>query len=217
MVFDLEGEINHVRHALSWPFERAKETFDAYMERVIALDQSEVPRDDASSVRRDELQSALLATYPVTENCQDSTFRSYQVDACTHLARAEEARRQGNHEEAWFFISVAKEYMGRSNGYYEVMSHVNMKKSRASQGGRQKARNLEEKMRQLYIQLLGTLAPQDGWSSKVEAVKSVSAVATIALETLGNPIEDSYAKLSDLLTVDKDVNAALTTTMRNSR
>ncbi|WP_104656728.1 hypothetical protein [Ralstonia insidiosa] len=214
LVADLDTEINRVRDALSWPFACREESFDAYMARVKALDRLEAPTDAISIASQERLRSVLADDYPATDECQDATFRAYMLSSCVFLARAEEARKQANHEEAWFFVSGARECLGRSDGYYEVTSHESMKKSRASQGGRKKAQNLEKRVQQLYIQFLRTLMPPGGWRSPQEAIATVSAATASVLEIFGNPIEDAYAKLAEMLASNSDVKAAFNAALR---
>ncbi|WP_152618263.1 hypothetical protein [Burkholderia pseudomallei] len=204
LVTDLKHEIDRMRDCLSWPFEHVGKAFEPYMDRVAEFARLPDPIDDAIQKRL-----ALAEDYPAPDPyCLDLDYRTHLLHACLHVARAEGALNQQNPEEGWFFISEAKKCFGRSEGYYQVAAERNMKTSRATLGGQQKSRNEKDRERQLYVQLLQSLAPPSGWESESAATAKVSSVATGILETFGATIGDTYAKLADFLRDDPDVRAA---------
>lgn len=208
-VFDLEHEIERIRDCLGAPFEHVGKPFAAYMDRVADLARLPDPKHSIASANLEQQRQLLMEDYPTSDPyCLDPDYRTHLLDACLFLAQGEEALNQQNPEEGWFFISEAKRCLGRSEGYYQVASERNMKASRAALGGQRKARNEKDRERQLYIQLLRSLAPRSGWQSESAAIAEVSRVATGILETFGATIRDTYARLSDLLHTDRDVRAA---------
>ncbi|QQK02950.1 hypothetical protein JFN94_01870 [Burkholderia anthina] len=209
LVSDLEHEINRTRQCLSWPFEDISKSFVAYLERVTAFDRLRDPIDSAASADVNRQRSALVESYPAPlQYCLDLEYRSHLLDACLNLTRAEEAWKQRSTDEAWFFISEAKKCLGHADGYYQVAANQNMKTSRATRGGHQKARNAHDKEQRLYVQLLKDLAPVDGWRSQSEAVAKISSIAIGILETFGIAAGDTYAKLSEMLESDPNIKAA---------
>ena len=209
-VADLKHEMQRVRGSLGSPFDDANESFDDYMARVAALDNPSVPTQTDASIHQDELVADLIEGYPHAGLCcPDLEYRTLLVDACRSLAKAEEAVKQHNSEEGWFFLSVAKERLGRADGYYEVRSHQNMKTSRARSGGEQKAKNTKNKERILYIRLLKALAPEQGWKSELDAIKKVSEEAAPIIELFNLSVGDVYANFSEALKSDAGVKAAL--------
>ncbi|WP_423758894.1 hypothetical protein [Burkholderia sp. NLJ2] len=209
LVSGLEHEISRMRDCLGAPFEHVGKPFAAYMDRVAGLARLPDPVDNTAAADLSRQRHALVEDYPAPDPyCLDREYRIHLLDACLYLAQAEEALNQRNSEEGWFFVSEAKKCFGRSEGYYQTASERNMKVSRATRGGQQKSRNEKDRERQLYIYLLGSLAPRGGWKQESAAIAEVSRVATGILETFGATIGDSYAKLSDLLRDDRDVRAA---------
>jgi hypothetical protein len=218
LVSNLEHEIDRTRECLSWPFEDVGKPFDAYLERVTAFDRLRDPIDSATSADVNRQRSALVESYPAPpQYCLDLEYRSRLLDACLNLTRAVEAWKQRSTEEAWFFISEAKKCLGHADGYYQVTANQNMKTSRATRGGHQKARNAHDKEQRLYVQLLKELAPVEGWKSRSEAIAKISSIAIGILETFGIAAGDTYAKLSELLESDPNVKAAFETKHKRAR
>ncbi|KAG8150203.1 hypothetical protein [Burkholderia catarinensis] len=218
LVSDLKHEIDRTRDCLSWPFENVGKPFAAYLDRVTAFDRLPDPIDSVTSAHMGQQRSALVESYPEPPQCcSDLEYRSHLLEACLNLTRGEDAWKQGHPEEAWFFISEAKNCLGRADGYYQVMADQNIKTSRATRGGHQKAQNAKDKEQQLYIQLLKDLAPFDGWKSESEAVEKISSIAIGILETFGIAAGDTYAKLSEMLGSDSNVRAVFEKKQKRAR
>ncbi len=218
LVSDLEHEIDRTRDCLSWPFEHVGIPFAAYLDRVMAFDRLPDPIDSAASAHMNRQRSELVESYPAPpQYCSDLEYRSHLLEACLNLTRGEDAWKQRHQEEAWFFISEAKKCLGQADGYYQVMADQNIKASRATRGGHQKARNAKDKEQQLYIQLLKDLAPVEGWKSESEAIAKISSIAIGILETFGITAGDTYAKLSEMLGSDSNVRAAFEQKQKRAR
>ncbi len=208
-IANLEQQLHGVRVALEWRFEYGKESFDSYMDRIVAFDQCAAPTDDASAESLEALEDALIESFPITDPlCSDAQYRLYLTTACLFLARAGKAIKQTRRDEAWYFVCEAEGYLGRASGHYGVASERNMMTARSSLGGKKKSANAKEKERKLYIQLLSSLRPPHGWKSKTEAVKRVSTAASPILENFGVAVDDTYARLSEMLSADVDMKAA---------
>lgn len=206
---NLDQRLHGVQAALKWRFEYGNESFDSYMDRIVAFDQCAAPTDDASAANLEALEDALIESFPITDPlCSDARYRLYLTAACLFLARAEKAMKQTHRDEAWHFVCEAEGYLGQASGHYSVASERNMLTARSSAGGKKKSANAKEKERTLYIQLLSSLRPPHGWNSETEAVKKVSTAAGPILEIFGVAIDDIYARLSDMLSTDIDVKAA---------
>jgi transposase-like protein len=207
-ISDLKQRIQSVRSGLDWRFKAVGKSFAAYLARV-ARNELQSRGDGTRSLELENLRVVLIEDFPVTDDLPlDIDRRRAFVNACIHLVRAEQATQEKLNEVAWYFLSEATWNLGYAERYYDATFPAHQSRARATRAQKIKAEKAKEHERKLYIRLLTTRAPQEGWKSESDAVKEVSREAEPILKIFNVAVADPHRNLYEMLKTQKDVQAA---------
>lgn len=152
--------------------------------------------------RASDVRDWLINHFPKNpEGFADEQQRLYLADASVLLLRAQRAIEQAAPEQAWYFLSECKYFLGMANGDYSATRPKHVTTKRASSAGRGKQVPVyRAKLHVIY--LLKEEQPSKGWKTHVQA-----------RERVGPKLCDYLA--AEGITAIADVDAELLTWLEN--